>query len=343
MQNKFRDDLSNIARVIIEDTNNYGDLLVVLRDLKSLFFQVSELDITSEEYIQDIHHTTGKAIGTNWAARCIDDLLRTKRFIKGTHKAILAALKKSDGKPVTLLYIGTGPFATLVMPLTTLFTPQQLQLVLVEVNPMSIAALKNCIINFEVSDYVKKIYACDAAQLKIDNPLEIDILLLECLQFALVKEQQVAITYNLIPQLREDVILIPEEIKLSICLIDNKKKMNYITCLNPLEKQDYYKNINSVFTLNKEEILKSNAGTTEKPIVFPIITTPLAEEDKKNYDSVTIATEICVYDDQRLEIDMCSLTMVYKLTNIANTTTIKAIDTQYLVSKNPGLEIKYHN
>ena len=58
-----------------------------------------------------------------------------------------------------------------------------------------------------------------------------------------------------------DVILIPEEIKLSICLIDNKKKMNYITSPNPLEKIDYYKNINSVFTLNKEEILNKGLNS----------------------------------------------------------------------------------
>ena len=206
MQNKFVDKLSEITKVILEDTLNYADLSAALKGLKTLFFEASEIDTTSEEYKQDIHHATGKAIGTNWAAMCIDDLLRTKRFIKGTQKAIQFALKKNNGKPVTLLYIGTGPFATLVLPLTTIFKPEELQLVLVEVNPMSVAALKNCIVNFEVSDYVKKIYSSDAAQLILENPFEIDILLLECLQFALVKEQQVAITYNLIPQLKKQVL-----------------------------------------------------------------------------------------------------------------------------------------
>jgi hypothetical protein len=339
MQSKFSHKLSEITKIILEDKINYGDLFNALKNLKTLFYEVSEIDTNATEYGNDIHHETGKAIAPLWAGMCIDDLLRTKHFIKGTYKAIKKSLETKKGKPITLLYIGTGPFATLVLPLTTVFKPEELQLILVEVNPLSMASLKKCITAFGVEDYVKEFISTDAVQLKLDNAHEIDILLLECLQFALVKEQQVALTYNLIPQLRKEVILIPEEIKLSLTLTNSIKKMEYANSFSDEGKQSYYKKLNTVFLLDKETILNSNQ--TDKNLEFPELTTQILEEDKNNYNSVVIATEICIFDDEKLAIDDCSLTMCYKISSIQDIIAKKEVKTKYIVNKKPNWEIEF--
>jgi predicted RNA methylase len=333
--------LSRICDVIIDDTINFAQLHQSLSEMKQLFLAISEIDMNSDYSLQDIHHETGKAIGPKWAELCIDDLLRTKRFSKGAFEAISLLLKSKKEKPVTILYVGTGPFATLLLPLLTKFKPEELQLILVEINPISLKSIQNCITKMGFEAYIKDIICEDASKLQLKNPKEIDILLLECLQFALVKEQQVAITYNLIPQLKEDVILIPEEIKLNVCLINSTKKMEYQLSQEIAIKPNYFKNIDSVFLLNKETIQKRNKIQNNEQLVFPETITLLSEDDKKEYDTVTISTEISVFGDQILEIDQCSLTMVYKIASMEIALSKKGIKTQYEVNQKPGLKIDW--
>jgi predicted O-methyltransferase YrrM len=336
-KDKFRNELYEISDIILNKNTSLGQLRNALIDLKSLFFKVSEIDSNSSDYLLDIYNKTGKAVGPKWAELCIDDNVRTQQFIRGTHEAIQTQIGINKQKPVTLLYVGTGPFGTLIMPLLTHFKPTELQLILVEINPISVAALQNTIRNFGFEEYVKEIKSVDAAQMQLENAEEIDILLLECLQFALVKEQQVAITHHILPQLRKDVLLLPEEINLSLSLIDSKKKMAYLMSSEDGVLPDYCKKVNSIFELNKDNILSRNSGE----LVFPEITTFLREEDKSEYDSVAITTEIKVFGNHRLEIDQCSLTMCYKIDLMENVKSKKGLVTQYLVNETPGTKIEW--
>lgn len=335
----YSEKLSAISDVIIANDSNIGALYTALHQMKSIFQEVAVVNPDSPEYITDLHHATGKAIGPRWAELCIDDLMRTKRFSKGTYHAIVDTLAKKKGEPVVLLYVGTGPFATLVMHLTTQFKPEELQFIFVEVNPVSLAYLKNCINNLGVEAYVKKIISLDATTLQLENPEEIDILLMECLQYALVKEQQVALTYHLIPQLRDDVILVPSEIKLSTCLINSKIKMQ-----NSLTNTEahYYKNIQPIFILSKEEIQnRKQTSSSNNVLQFEPITSLIAEE-KNQYTRISINTEITVYGDQKLRIDECSLTMNYKLSDIDAVKDKSSVTTQYIVDESPHFIIKWN-
>jgi predicted RNA methylase len=331
--------LSAISDVIIAEEINFIQLRDTLHEMKSLFNIISEIDTESPAFEKDIHHETGKAIGPKWAELCIDDIMRTKRFSKGAFHAITDVLKnKKEEKPVTLLYVGTGPYATLVMHLVTQFKPEELQFIFVEVNPTSVASLKNCIKNLGVEAYVKSIISTDAVQLQLENAHEIDILLLECLQFALVKEQQVALTYNLISQLKKEVVLLPEEIKLSICLIDSNAKMR-----NNLNGSDepFYKNINTIFVLNKEEIHKRSATLNRNELLSFEPLTTVIPSDRENYNRISINTEIAVYGNEKLEIDECSLTMNYKLNDLENIKSCQTVTTQYIVNEAPTFKVDW--
>lgn len=335
----FLSELSKISDIILADEINFLDLSNALTNMKALFMEVSELDTESPEFTEDIHLTTGKAIGPFWAGLCVDDLMRTKRFSKGAFLAIEEMKKRNAGTPVTLLYVGPGPFATLILPHLTKFKPEELQLVLVEVNPVTITALKNTLKNCGLEAYVKEIVMADASQLQLENANEIDILLLECLQFALVKEQQVAITYNLVPQLRKEALLVPEKIKLSVGVINSVKKMAYMTHPDDSLEADFYKDINTVFTLNKEAIL--DHLTNFKTVEFPEIKTTISEEDQKDFTSVVISTDINVFGDQNLLKDECSLTMSYKIIDTNKMEQLNTVVTQYEVNEKPGLKIDW--
>ncbi len=168
---------------------------------------------------ENIALSTGKAIGPKWAGMCLEDTTRTCKFITGIHKAIQEVLKKKPQSPVTILYAGTGPFATLILPFLSLYKPSELQLILLEVNAISIENLKKIINGFDAYEYIKAIYHCDASNFILPSEFDADILLVECMQHALLREPQVTITYNLLPQLNKEAILIPQEISLHLALI----------------------------------------------------------------------------------------------------------------------------
>jgi len=323
--------LSEITKTIIDKELDFLKLKTGIEDLKILFEAVSRIDSQDLSYDENIFLKSGKAIGPKWAGMCVDDFMRTKRFITGVYKAVKNVLAKKKNTPVCILYAGTGPFATLVMPLITLFKPSELQFILLEVNPNSIKSLKNTIDSFQANEYVKEIHQCDATTFQISNPKEVDIVLIECMQHALLREPQVEISYNLLHQLDENVILIPEEISLHIALINSKKRDKYLKELNNERLLDYYENSEAVFILNKEEILKNS------PSNFPKVKTLFSEEKIKQFDTLAITTEIKVFDEEKLTINDSGLTIPLIL-EVLSDLKIKGIETQYLIGQQPGLE-----
>ena len=110
----------------------------------------------------DFPTEAGKAKASRWAASCLTDLMRTRNFILGIRDAIEERLKINPGKPVTVLYAGTGPFASLLTPLITVFGPAQLQLILMELNPVSIHYLEKIIQQFDMDEYLIDLIQADA-------------------------------------------------------------------------------------------------------------------------------------------------------------------------------------
>lgn len=194
--------------------------LELLDELKSFLLGLTGISGEGEDHRNDISTQDGLAIGTEWAARCLDDLSRTVKFLRGVDQAITERLAISKDRPVELLYAGTGPFATLVFPLLSRYTPEQVQLTLVEINDMSFAALNRIFIRPEYRSFVRHLLHADCTKLELPNWMSIDILLSETMQYTLQREHQVPITEYLMPRLRKDVVLIPQEIKVSLAALD---------------------------------------------------------------------------------------------------------------------------
>ena len=328
----YKEKLFNCTKEIVSERLDYYELKKAIEDLKIIFEEVSGFDELKSSNKEHIFLKTGKAIGTKWAGMCVDDLMRTKRFISGTYKAVKYLLQENKNKPVHILYAGTGPFATLVMPLITLFNPSEIQFTLLEINPQSIENLKRTVKSFNAENYINEIHLCDASEFIIPNPNDINIVLIECMQHALVREPQVAITYNLVSQLEKNIILIPEQISLHIALIDSDKKNNYLMNSDITERKlDFYKNIEPVFVIDKKAVY-NNPDT-----IFPKIEVVLPKGIDKNSDILAITTEITIYKNEKLTIDDSGLTIPLILTYLENQK-IKSVLSQYTINENPGLE-----
>jgi len=334
--NNAKRKLAEITQNLISEKVEADGLKKSIEELKSLLEKVSGLNQEAPINSENILLPSGKAIGPKWAGMCLEDIPRTHKFIKGIHSAVQEVLEKNPKKPVTILYAGTGPYATLVLPLLSLFEPSQLQLILLEVNTVSIESLKRIIKGFDAYEYIKAIYHCDAANFIVPSEFETDILLVECMQHALVREPQVGITYNLLPQMKDEVILIPEEISLHVALIDLEKKAEYLTNDNN-SKKDYYENSDSVFTLNKKEVLEKSTEFKEEGFQFPEREVSFTEEQLSNYDFIAVSTEITIFKNISLSIDESGLTAPMLLADLNHDQKVTGAKTQYVVGTEPGL------
>lgn len=276
--------LEEVTREILRDPVDYQRLGRAIEDFGGLMTAVSGLDLDATDNRDDLHFTSGKALGTTWAAMCLRELQRTRQFVRGIHQAV-RELRQRHSRPVHLLYVGTGPYATLLLPLTTQFTPEELRVTLMEVNPRTIDSLVRVMERLGITPYVAKIIEDNAATHTLHAPRQYDIFLSETMQQALVKEQQVPIMLNLLPQLRPATIIIPASIRLSLTS-DRLGKDGQPQALLPLIDfgADYVR-----------DFRRLPAAIQEREEFLLLDKHPLSALNLRTLDALQIATEIKTY------------------------------------------------
>ena len=259
--------LSAITDVLLDDSTGPDRLHEALDHYRDILLSASGIDLGEEDSLGYLDTGAGVAIGPTWAALCVDDQLRTKRFVSGLHRAISdVAARRADG-PVHVLYAGTGPFATLAVPLMTRFTPEELQFTCLEITDGSYRAVQQLFSKLGVQDYIRELIQTDAATYRIDDTLPVDILLSETMQYCLREEMQVPIMLNLMAQLPPDVIMIPERITLLLASLEDD------------EGQAVDTELGTIFTLDRGSLrdYRPQRDTTDFPTVH--LTVPVTAAD----------------------------------------------------------------
>lgn len=283
-------------------------------------------DLLSEYFVkeeeggrEDIKTAHGNAIGSFWAARCTREIFRTQRFSRGLYAAVSDALKQHK-KPVHVLYAGTGPFATLALPVMMMFKPEDVQFTFLEINADSIDILKRVIDSLDLRAYVKHIYKCDASVWDVAST-EVDIVISETMNKALKTEPQVAIMLNLASQLPKETVFLPEEIKVSLCKWNKKDK-------EP-------ERLAEVFNFNKAlmySIIKSSSGRNWG-FVDQQIQVSLSENEQLYF-----MTEIRVNEGNILNLNDSSLNLVEKV-KIPIRQGMIDLNCKYSLQETPGFQI----
>ena len=204
--------------------NQSEKLLATATRLYSLLSQISGIAANSDSPEDSVTTLlpSGKAISPKDAARCVLDVARTTKFLRGIHAAVVEARRRFPGEPIEILYAGCGPFATLALPLATQFSAQEVQFTLIDIHGRSLESARNLFHSFGLKGYVRDYVRSDAASyVHHSSP---HIVVAETMQRALEQEPQVGITRNLVPQLRRGGFLIPEAITINAWLADLSKE-----------------------------------------------------------------------------------------------------------------------
>lgn len=314
--------LRNISNDILKPEDFHEKLAPAVTAYTELLFKLGKIDHEGVEDRKHIGLEFGNAVGTFWAANCVKEVFRTQRFIRGLHLAIKDKLKQKGGT-VNVLYAGTGPFATLALPIMTQFRPEEVQFSFLEINKNSFDKLQDVILAFDLQKYIKRSEIADATGYVLPDK-DVDIVLSETLNRALITEPQVFIMLNIAKQLDDDVIFIPEEITVNLCIKKrNENKPNKLKTL-----------INFNLAQMRQIIRNSNS----QEWVFEEIEAQI--EDTAATD-LCYATEIKVYRNNFLGYNDSSLNLLERVKVDQNES--KKIYFKYSAVEKPGFKAYVKN
>lgn len=306
---------------LIEANGRYKELLTHLGG--------TELDNT--DGIADIDTNDGKAIGTYWAALCLDDFRRTRSFIRGIDKAIVEKLKTQPN--LHILYSGTGPFAPLILPSIFKYKRYNIRYTLLEINHNTFNVLKKIYDQLNLKKLGVSIANKDAVHFKLDVDDKPDIILSETLQNGLIKEHQVPIFLNLMSQAKEDCFFLPEKIQVSIGLRQKGVSEEELS-------SEHYSNKKLIIEISKQSFPKAkiNGSVRSKQDLFPKTETTFLKEELKGFSSLNLLTEISVFNDEKIELFQSGLTVPMYITEINNSLKDLTISSEYKLDSHPRLE-----
>lgn len=310
----LRSKLTKITKDLILEDVPFVQQKKLTDELFDLFADAVKLEIEKDENRASICTEGGKAISVFEAAFCTKQFARTRQFILGIQQCILEAQKKFQGETIHVFYAGTGPFATLMLPITTLFSPEEVQFTLLEINGQALKFLDIIINGFEARPYVEEILHSDACIHQLVEKGKHHILVTETMQQALKNEPQVSITLNLLPQMKSDCYLIPERIVVDLGVIDFKRDLARMQ--GDLEAvTDYYLKLGNVLDFNRKtvaEILENKHGNASKN-AFQCNSVKCLPNLDTRFSAVYLMTEICVFGDYWLKPYDCSLNLPVKI------------------------------
>jgi hypothetical protein len=324
-------------RLLDASAADYKELFNAADDLYTLLVNISGLDTEGEVYRDDNKLQSGKAIGAAWAALCIKDLLRTKKFMDGLYHAVRLVQQNKPGHKTHIIYAGTGPFATLLLPLIARFGPDEIECTLMEVNEPTLALLQRTIDTFGLQPYIRSLVCADAVTYTLPAGTRADILLSETMQMALKKEPQVAIFSNLIHQLNDDCLIIPEKITIEAALVHEGRRSR-MRQGEKIEKEKVIYPLGKVFELTKQLLHDHPLPKPPAEYIFPAKQIELSAHIIHEFPFLHLMTRIQVFDNDILEWEECTLTGSLRLVHFTEQdNTPASVSFHYATGAVPGI------
>jgi len=300
-------ELKKITSILLDKTSDYSAILNACSSLKDLFYTATGFDDSLQLYEKKIVTGAGHAIGPVQAALCITDMMRTRVFLMGICDAIEKQLTMNPGKPVVVMYAGTGPFATLLTPLTTVFSASQLKMVLLEINFVSKDYLEKTIRCFAMQEYVSDVIIADATTYKVPDNYIPDIIVSETMKPALKDEPQVNIVANLLSQFPH-ALLIPESIKVSAALMGNIADADFSM-----------KHLHDLLEVSARTMIPLNDQKNNMTVFSEGVMVEIPEYPGRDLSTLVLDTEVTVFNGHILHFNECGLTIPVKVMDLAST------------------------
>ena len=245
-------------------------------------------DISANDDMNDWHDINteqGVAISPVQAAKCLQEPLRSQKFMQGVQSAISDQLAKNNGT-INVLYAGTGPYGTLLLPLLSILKNNAIKVTLIDIHSENIQAITKLIKHLGIEDNIIDIVCADATKWQNPNSITFDIIISETMTALLKREPQVYIFAHLSQYLNLSGVLIPEQVSLKAWASNNQEKVL----------------LGEFFKLDIDLAKAINAGDTTS------FSGELLIPDNCNIEhECTLSTDITIYKEHCLTTNECSL------------------------------------
>jgi hypothetical protein len=210
--------LEAIADTVLDESSSPRQLRLALDDFTQLCAGITGIqpDRSFDSRSGDTLLEQGVAINPGAAAHCVSDYRRSVVFIRGVYAAIRTAQCRFPAGPVSILYAGCGPFATLLLPLLCRFQPGELGIHLLDIHPDALDSVSLLITRFGFKEHGIQLVNADACSYQ--HHCALHLVIAETMQKALEQEPQLAVTANLAPQLTAGGIFVPQTICVDLYL-----------------------------------------------------------------------------------------------------------------------------
>ncbi|WP_437823477.1 phytanoyl-CoA dioxygenase [Tenacibaculum mesophilum] len=320
-------DIKEKVSTLLKDSIEQSEIKNLINEIHTYFKELTQLTGFDNhiEHLAAITTSKGKALGLNHAAQCLLDYKRTVKFLKAMVMAIKEKQQDHPNETIHIFYAGCGPYAPFVTLIAPLFSPEEIQFSLLEINDKSLKYAKILIQKLELTNYVTNYYTADAVTFKIPEPEKFHILFSETLDALLYRECYVPILFNLLPQLSEDIAVIPENVLIKMSLsVNSITDSKHIT-----EEIDTIINVREVISLNKSDIVSTQLP--DKKVAVKSL-------NIEQYNYLLLDTLVHIYDNIWLTRNESSLTIPLEM-GIEHPFLFNSI--VYTYQMHPDIELKY--
>ncbi|UTD15923.1 phytanoyl-CoA dioxygenase [Tenacibaculum mesophilum] len=320
-------DIKEKVSTLLKDSIEQSEIENLINEIHTYFKELTQLTGFDNhiEHLAAITTSKGKALGLNHAAQCLLDYKRTVKFLKAMVMAIKEKQQDHPNETIHIFYAGCGPYAPFVTLIAPLFSPEEIQFSLLEINDKSLKYAKILIQKLKLTNYVTNYYTADAVTFKIPEPEKFHILFSETLDALLYRECYVPILFNLLPQLSEDIAVIPENVLIKMSLsVNSITDSKHIT-----EEIDTIINVREVISLNKSDIISTQLP--DKKVAVKSL-------NIEQYNYLLLDTLVHIYDNIWLTRNESSLTIPLEM-GIEHPFLFNSI--VYTYQMHPDIELKY--
>ena len=323
-------DIKQLSTLLLDPQMNSIEMERILNTIYEYFSTITNISGygTELKHLAAVPTASGMALSLNHAAQCLLDYKRTVRFLRGIVAAILDKQKEFPHQKITVFYVGCGPYAPFITLVAPLFSTDEVEFSILEINTDSLKLAKKLILALGLQEYIKEYYLVDAVTFTIPSPDAFHILFSETLDAVLYRESYVPILYNMLPQLAENITVIPENVILTtrFCTYkENEKAERSILEEDPSRK-----------IFDTREAIASLLPNTNALSIFPAVQFNL--ESNVNYHSIVIDTEVYIYKDLCLIRGESSLTLPCEIL-LENTSKFNSVVFTYCLQ--PQVELQY--
>lgn len=274
------------------------------------------------------HVSGGVALSPQHAMDCLEDGVRTSRFLKGIYQALKKSKQSHNTDPVVIVYAGCGPLATLLVPLLVHFEANQFKITLVDIHEESILSVKKIIEHIGLTDFDIQFEICDAT--KYVPHSKIDVLITETMDKGLTSEPQVSISEHLCQYLSPQGILLPKRISLYSGTGVFSELPNHKTHLHVQNAADLIDYTHFLFSINRDSTI-SNQGFESEVLTYP-------KKTDSNPD-ICVYTEIEIFDGIFLDAGDAQITDPICILN-PNSSTLTEFKLIYTTKPSPIWKIQ---